>query len=103
MKQEYHSNAVTTLNIRKQIKENSSTNTELADMFNTSVTTIRKWKNQEELEDKSSCPREIVSLAYWGFYMKPEIFKQKPAEFKNKILALKNINEPGFHKQPCET
>ncbi len=21
----------------------------------------------------------------------------------NKILALKNSNEPGFHKQPCET
>ncbi len=22
---------------------------------------------------------------------------------KNKILALKNSNEPSFHKQPCET
>ena len=29
--------------------------------------------------------------------------KQKPVEFKNKILALKNSDEPGFHKQPCET
>jgi len=41
--------------------------------------------------------------AYWGFDMKPEIFKQKPLEFKNIILALKIINEPSFHKQPCET
>jgi hypothetical protein len=23
--------------------------------------------------------------------------------YKNKILHLNNINEPGFHKQPCET
>jgi len=48
MKQEYHSNALTNLHIRKQIKESSSTNFELADMFNTSVTTISKWKNREE-------------------------------------------------------
>ncbi len=57
MKQEYHSNAVANLHIRKQIKESYSTNFELADMFNTSVTTISKWKNREKLEDKSSCPR----------------------------------------------
>jgi hypothetical protein len=30
--------------------------------------------------------------------MKPEIFIQKPMEFKNKISQLKNINELGFHK-----
>ena len=60
MKQEYHSNAVTNLHIRKQIKESSLTNFELAGMFNTSVTTISKWKNREELEDKSSCPHQIV-------------------------------------------
>jgi hypothetical protein len=35
--------------------------------------------------------------------MKPEIFNQTPLEFKNKILALKQIDESGFHKQPCET
>jgi len=60
MKQEYHSNALTNLHIRKQIKESSLKNFELADMFNTSVTTISKWKNRMELEDKSSCPHEIV-------------------------------------------
>jgi len=60
MKQEYHSNAVTNLHIRKQIKESSLTNFELANMFNTSVTTISKWKNREEPEDKSSCPHKIV-------------------------------------------
>ncbi|MFO8067328.1 MAG: hypothetical protein R6U11_07080 [Bacteroidales bacterium] len=36
------------------------------------------------------------------FGMKPEIFKQKPVELKNKILALKNSTKSGFHKQSCE-
>ncbi len=44
----------------------------------------------------------MQAIEKW-FDMKPEIFKQKPLEFKNKILNLKNSNEPGFHKQPCET
>jgi outer membrane protein assembly factor BamB len=30
-------------------------------------------------------------------------FKMKPLEYKNEILDLKNCNEPGFHKQPCQT
>ena len=47
---------------------------------------------------KNACP---VALAYWGFDVKAKIFKQKPLEFKNKILDLKNSNDPDFHKQPC--
>lgn len=60
MKQEYHSNAVTNLHIRKQIKESSLKNIELADTFNTSVATISKWRNRQELEDKSSRPCKII-------------------------------------------
>lgn len=60
MKQEYHSNALTNIHIRKQIKESSATNSELADIFNISIATISKWKNRDELEDKSSCPHKIV-------------------------------------------
>lgn len=51
MKQEYHSNAVTNIHIRKQIQESSLKNTELAENFNTSVTTISKWKNSTSLQD----------------------------------------------------
>lgn len=29
-------------------------------MYNTSVATISKWKNREELQDKSSCPHQIA-------------------------------------------
>jgi hypothetical protein len=37
------------------------------------------------------------------FMLKPEIFKQNPCEFKNKITLLKPIENLSFHKQPCET
>jgi predicted RNA-binding protein with PIN domain len=60
MKQEYHTNAVTNLHIRKQIKESSLKNIELAGTFNTSVATISKWRNRQELEDKSSQPHKII-------------------------------------------
>ncbi|MBK5262666.1 MAG: hypothetical protein JJE17_08870 [Peptostreptococcaceae bacterium] len=36
------------------------------------------------------------------FEIKPEIFLQKPLEFKNKVLSLKIINT-SYHKQPRET
>jgi hypothetical protein len=36
------------------------------------------------------------------FEIKPELFLQKPDEFKNKILSLKTINS-SFLQQPCET
>jgi DNA-binding transcriptional regulator YiaG len=47
MKQEYHANAVTNLHIRKQIKESSLKDIELAEAFNTSIATISKWKNMQ--------------------------------------------------------
>ncbi len=44
----------------------------------------------------------MQAIEKW-FDMKPKIIKQKPLELKNKILDLANNNEPGIHKQPCET
>ncbi len=60
MKQEYHSNAVTNIHFCKQIKESSAKNFELAGIFNTSMATISKWKNREELQHRSSRPHKIV-------------------------------------------
>lgn len=60
MKQEYHSNAVTNLHNRKQIKESSLTNLQLASIYNTSPVTISKWKNRDNLEDKNSRPQKII-------------------------------------------
>lgn len=59
MPQVYHSNAMTNINIRQQIKASSKTNMDLAIQFNTSKQTISKWRNRECLEDVSSRPRNI--------------------------------------------
>lgn len=37
------------------------------------------------------------------FILKPEIFKQKPTDFKNLILSLKPSLKINFHQQRCET
>jgi len=60
MQQVYHSNAVTNIHIRRQIKESSLTNFQLAQTFHNSPTTISKWKNRETFEDKSSRPHKII-------------------------------------------
>ena len=60
MLQVYHPNAVTNIHIRRQIKESPLTNFQLAQIFNTSPTTISKWKNRETYQDKSSRPHKIT-------------------------------------------
>lgn len=60
MKQEYHSNAVTNLHNRREIKKSSLKNYELAYLYNTSNATISKWRHREKIEDKSSRPCKIV-------------------------------------------
>ncbi len=37
------------------------------------------------------------------FEIKPEIFKEKPMDFKNKILFLNINKKPSCQQQPCET
>ena len=59
MKQEYHSNAKTNVNIRSLIKNSSATNSVLSKRFDISQPTISKWRNREELEDKNSRPDKI--------------------------------------------
>jgi len=60
MKQRYHSNAVTNIHIRTQIKESALTNIELVNRFNISESTVSKWKHREVLADKSSRPANIT-------------------------------------------
>ena len=38
-----------------------------------------------------------------SFELKPQIFKQNPSEFKNKIICLNHCNDPRYYKQPRET
>jgi transposase-like protein len=44
----------------------------------------------------------FMAIEKW-YNLKPEIFKQNPSEFKNKILSLKPKLLTSYHKQPCET
>ena len=57
--QSYHSNAKTNINIRSQIQNKSSNNSDLATRFGVSKQTVSKWKNRDFLEDKSSKPLNI--------------------------------------------
>ena len=59
MQQVYHSNAVTNLHIRSEIRNSNLTNLELANKYNTSRATVSKWKNRDELTDMSSAPYSI--------------------------------------------
>jgi transposase-like protein len=60
MKQTYHSNANTNLNIRYHIKNSKESLKDLSVRYNTSVNTISKWQERIVLTDKSSKPNSIV-------------------------------------------
>ena len=44
--------------------------------------------------------KPVVSKAEPWFMLKPEIFKQNPCEFKNKIIHSKPVKRPIFQKRP---
>lgn len=54
-----HKNAKTTLAIRKAIKDSKESIYALAKKFNLSWKTVKRWKNADSLEDKSSCPKKL--------------------------------------------
>jgi len=55
----YQKNAVTNINTRAVIQNNSGTNLQLAIRFNTSKQTVSKWRNRDFVEDKSCRPHNI--------------------------------------------
>jgi len=59
MLQKLHKNAKTNYSIRKEIKESNLSVSALAEKFNISWLTAKKWKERMSLEDKSSCPDKI--------------------------------------------
>ena len=48
-----HKNATTTPKIRKEIQESSLSLQELCKKYNLSITTVRRWKNRDTVEDRS--------------------------------------------------
>jgi transposase-like protein len=59
MKQVYHSNATTNVRLRNEINNSNGTYLEISEKFRVSVNTVKKWKNRNDFEDKSSKPNTI--------------------------------------------
>jgi transposase InsO family protein len=59
MKQTYHANATTNVRLRKEINQSNLTNLQQSEQYGVSQNTISKWRNRENLEDKSSRPKTI--------------------------------------------
>jgi len=59
------------------------------------------YRRHGSLRKELNVKTPFEAIEKW-FEIKPEIFLQKPVEFKNKILNLHKINT-SYHKQPCET
>jgi len=59
------------------------------------------YRRHGSLRKELNVKTPFDAIEKW-FEIKPEIFLQKPDEFKNKVLSLK-INNTSYHKQPCET
>ena len=59
MPQGYHTNAITNVHSREIIQQSSLSNVELSERFKIDEKTVFKWKNRDQLEDKSSRPHTI--------------------------------------------
>lgn len=59
MKQSYHSNALTNLQIRNLLSKSKLSSKELSKLYDISVKTVKKWQNREQLINKSSRPDNI--------------------------------------------
>jgi uncharacterized protein YjcR len=63
MLQKLHKNARTNYAIRFQIKQSSEPISHLANKYHLSWQTVKKWKERESTEDKSSRPHRLrISL-----------------------------------------
>jgi len=58
----YHKNAKTTVLMRRQIKESSETLEVLAKRLGLNKNTVFKWKNREDLEDRSCAPHKLNTV-----------------------------------------
>ena len=59
MLQKLHKNAKTNYAIRQQIKQSQESISALAKKFNLSWQTVKKWKERDSVEDKSSRPHRL--------------------------------------------
>ena len=58
----YHSNAKTTVHIRRQIKNSSETVAQIAERFGLNKNTVLKWKHRDNPEDQSCRPNKTRTV-----------------------------------------
>ena len=58
----YHRNAKTTVQMRKMIKESPESIEKLAERLNLNKNTVLKWKNREDLEDRTCAPHKVNTV-----------------------------------------
>lgn len=59
------------------------------------------YRRHGSLRKELNVKTPFDAIEKW-YQLKPEIFKETPLQFKNKILSLQ-FNKASFHQQPCET
>jgi len=59
-------------------------------------------RRHRSVRSELSVKTPFDALEKW-YQLKPEIFTQKPDEFKDNLLSLKQPNKVGLHQQLCET
>jgi transposase-like protein len=60
------------------------------------------YRRHGSLRKELNVKTPFDAIQKW-YEIKPEIFLQKPDEFKNKILSLNINSNTSYYKQPCET
>ena len=93
MKQNYHSNATTNLNIRSQIQKSNCETKVLAMRYNVHENSIRKWKKRNFQNDLSSRPKTIhYSLSPIDEYLVVSIRKSTFMSLDDTVELLQNID-----------
>ena len=54
-----HANATTTPRIRRYLQQSDKSDRELATELGISITTVRRWRNREQVSDKQTTPKVI--------------------------------------------
>ena len=54
-----HPQARTTPRTREEIRSSKAPLTELAERYNVTVATVRKWRGREDMQDRSHCPNKL--------------------------------------------
>lgn len=90
------------------IKNNTIKKNEYADKTHMNIDLINfliyyiMYRRHGGLRKELNVKTPFDAIEKW-FEIKPEIFKEKPLQFKNKVVSLKKSNQASCHKQPCET